>query len=237
MTQPFSFNSIGTVKSPYKEKFAVPRQPGLVTAAKGEIVLNKKHFSLNSVRELETFSHIWVIFVFHETLNQGWKECIRPPRLGGNKKVGVFASRSTYRPNPIGMSVVTLEKVEQRNKHVILHISGLDLVDKTPVIDIKPYIQYSDKLEATQNGYAENAPLKKISVNFSQSALVSIEKLENQHANLQLLITQILEQDPRPAYKKYGEDKKIYGMNLFDLNVCWQFESVEQATVTAIEKI
>jgi len=251
-----SLNYIGKVSSPYKEKFAIPRQPGLVSAAKGNITLINDANSPELVRGLEAFSHIWVIFVFHGTQEQGWKPLVRPPRLGGNTKVGALATRSTFRPNPIGMSVVKLDSIETINnsrngkntKNVILNISGLDLLDGTPILDIKPYIPYSDALIEAQAGYAQEPPEQTVTVTFSDLAKLALQKLSGQkikpksskemYPELELLIIQVLEQDPRPAYKQNKQNKqddKIYGMLIYNLNIQWQFSSLTQITVTTID--
>jgi len=141
---------IGFVQSCFKEKFATPRQPGLADAAKGVIELIPPFNLPESVEGLEDCSHIWLQFVFHECMNQGWKPKVRPPRLGGNKKMGVFATRATHRPNALGLSVVKLDGIECTDDQVRLHISGLDLIDGTPILDIKPYIPYSDAIENAQ---------------------------------------------------------------------------------------
>ena len=135
----FDFSSIGFISSCYKEKFGIPRQPGLVKSATTELHLNKQ-FSEESVRGLEGFSHLWIHFVFHKTLQQGWHSMVRPPRLGGNAKIGVFASRSPYRPNALGLSVVELLSIEQQQSGIVLQLGGCDLLDKTPVLDIKPIV-------------------------------------------------------------------------------------------------
>jgi tRNA-Thr(GGU) m(6)t(6)A37 methyltransferase TsaA len=230
-----TLHPIGIVNSPYKEKFAIPRQPGLVNAAKGTITLLNEVNNIDSVRELEQFSHIWLLFIFHGTQNQGWKPLVRPPRLGGNKKVGVLASRSTFRPNPIGMSVVKLDKVEHMERGVIIHISGLDLLDQTPIVDIKPYIPYSDALENSLAGFAQQEPQVKLKVTFAIQAHKALEKMRSDLPDLTLLIEQVLAQDPRPAYKQKHVDDKIYGMRLYDLNIQWRminFDKVEVVKVT-----
>ena len=127
----FNFSPIGFISSCYKEKFGIPRQPNIVPAATAELILNKE-FGEESIRGLEGFSHIWINFIFHKTPKQGWKQMVRPPRLGGNTKVGVFASRSTFRPNPLGLSVVELLDIEIIDSRVVLHLAGCDLLDKTP---------------------------------------------------------------------------------------------------------
>lgn len=229
-----TLHPIGIVNSPYKEKFAIPRQPGLVSAAKGSITLFNEINAIDCVRDLKQFSHIWVIFVFHGTQAYGWKPLVRPPRLGGNKKIGVLASRSTFRPNPIGMSVVKLEKVETNARETTLHISGLDLLDKTPIVDIKPYIPYSDSIANANAGFAQQQPHTSLTVVFSKSALQAITKYNSALPDLPLLIEQVLSQDPRPAYKQNKVDDKIYGMRLYDLNILWRMLNVETIEVTNI---
>ena len=235
-----SLDYIGKVSSPYKEKFAIPRQPGLVSAAKGSITLIGDANTPDIVRGLEAFSHLWVIFVFHATQAQGWKSLVRPPRLGGNKKIGALATRSTYRPNPIGMSLVKLDHIEiistAEKKNVTLNISGHDLLDGTPIIDLKPYIPYSDANIDAVASYAQFAPKKEISVTFSHLATLALQKLDKTYPELKIFITQILEQDPRPAYKQKKHDDKVYGMSLYNLNIQWQLTSLSSITVINIEK-
>jgi len=232
-----SLNPIGIANTPYKEKFAIPRQPGLVSSAKGTVKLLGSVNNIDSVRELEQFSHIWLLFIFHGTEDQGWKPLVRPPRLGGNKKMGVLATRSTFRPNPIGMSVVKLDKLEIDNQDVILHISGMDLLDQTPIVDIKPYIPYSDSLPNANAGFAQTGPEISLTVAFSEQAQLALATLNTEFPELSLLIKQVLAQDPRPAYKKNKNDDKIYGMNLYNLNIQWQMLSLEEIEVIQINAI
>jgi len=229
-----TLNPIGIVNSPYKEKFAIPRQPGLVNAAKGYVQLTGAANNIDAVRELKQFSHIWLLFVFHGTQKQGWKPLVRPPRLGGNKKMGVLATRSTFRPNPIGMSVVKLDDIAVVNQNVILHISGLDLLDQTPIVDIKPYIPYCDAIPDANAGFAQTEPEINLSVNFSEQAKLSLQALKNKHPDLTLFITQVLSQDPRPPYKKKSTDNKVYGMNLYNLNIQWKMLDTENINVINI---
>jgi len=232
-----TFNYIGHVLSPFKEKFAIPRQPGLVNAAQGKVVLTGDANNADLVKELSQFSHIWLLFIFHGTQTQGWKPLVRPPRLGGNKKMGVLATRSTFRPNPIGMSVVKLLSIEVKNQQVILHISGLDLLDKTPIVDIKPYVPYSDALPDAQAGFAQAPPAINLSVVFSDSAQLALKEFSEKWPELAPLIEQVLAQDPRPAYKQGKNDEKIYGMTLYDLNIEWQMQNLTSLLVTKISKI
>ena len=240
MTDSFHFNVIGTVESPYKEKFAIPRQPGIVTAAQGQIRLTGSANNADLVRGLSQFSHIWLIFVFHGTQAQGWKPLVRPPRLGGNKKLGVLATRSTFRPNPIGMSVVKLDRIElQKTEHqgsqVILHISEFDLLDGTPIVDIKPYVPYADIIADAQGGYAHRQPTSNIQITFTALALTVIEKHSSSTPKLRQLIEQVLSQDPRPAYKQKQTDDKVYGMSLYQFNIQWQFDDSHSIKVISVE--
>lgn len=233
-SQVFEFTTIGVIKSPYQEKFAIPRQPNLVTAAKGQVVLIGDANSDELVRDIEQFSHLWLVFVFHGTQRQGWKPLVRPPRLGGNVKTGVLATRSTFRPNPIGMSVVKLDKVITQKQQTILHISGLDLLNGTPIIDIKPYVPYSDAIIDAKAGFAQQQPDNSLSVVFSDQAQADLSQFEQRDSELALLITQVLKQDPRPAYKQGKIDDKIYGMSLYDLNIQWQLTSLTNVIVLNI---
>lgn len=235
-----NINPIGIVNSPYKEKFAIPRQPGLVDAAKGTIALLNDVNTLDSVRGLEQFSHIWLLFVFHGTQAQSWKPLVKPPRLGGNKKIGVLATRSTFRPNPIGMSVVKLDSIEIVKQNIILHISGMDLLDQTPIIDIKPYISYSDALPNACSGFAQHQPHIKLNITFSKHSRQILTRLTQQRPELPLFIEQVLAQDPRPAYKKNKLDEKVYGMHLYNLNIQWRMvdvETIEVIQITELPKI
>lgn len=225
---------IGTVCSPYKEKFAIPRQPGLVSAAKGYIELDSTYATPDSVKSLEQFTHLWVIFVFHETAKQGWKSLVRPPRLGGNKKIGVFATRSTFRPNPIGLSAVKLERIEIHSNRVKLHVSGIDLLDQTPVLDIKPYIPYADAITEASAGFASIPPASHKTISFSHEAETVLSQADKT-LELRTFIEQVLAQDPRPAYKQGKDDNKTYGVKLYHFNILWQVKSDEAFHVTDIE--
>jgi tRNA-Thr(GGU) m(6)t(6)A37 methyltransferase TsaA len=232
MTLPITLNPIGILHSPYKQKFAIPRQPGLVPEAVGRIELLAPYNHIDTVRELEQFSHLWLVFVFHQTQENGWNNLVRPPRLGGNKKVGVFASRATHRPNPIGMSVVKLERVYQDNKKLFIDVSGIDLLDQTPIVDIKPYIPYSDSLPGADGGYATCRPSSDMDVIFSDNAKAQLNDIAHKYHQLEAFIISVLKQDPRPAYKPDQNDGKIYGVDLYDLNIKW---SVNQQCTTVLE--
>ncbi len=236
VAQHFQFESIATIESPYKEKFAIPRQPNLVSAAKGKVIFTGLANNSELVRDIEQFSHLWLIFVFHGTQEQGWKPLVRPPRLGGNTKTGVLATRSTFRPNPIGMSVVRLDSVTVENKQTILNISGLDLLDGTPIIDIKPYVPYSDAITNADAGFAQHKPKPSLTIVFCNKAKRDLSQYEKHYSELALFIEQVLAQDPRPAYKQGKSDDKLYGMRLHDLNIQWQFSTLDTIEVLNITR-
>jgi len=212
---------IGTLHSPYKEKFAVPRQPGLVPSAKAELQMLAPYNDINAFNGLEEFSHLWLIFKFHKNVASGdvnkvWSPTVRPPRLGGNKRVGVFATRSPNRPNSIGLSLVAFHGVIQRDGQIFLSLSNIDLVDGTPIIDIKPYIPYADSIPT------QDAPDLTLTVQFLKQAMDQLATLPAQYQFLQQFIIEVLQQDPRPAYKKSKIDNAIYAMHLSDFNIKWQ---------------
>ncbi len=218
----FELASIGTIHSPYKEKFAVPRQPGLVTSAKGYIELLSPYDNPDAFAGIEGFSHLWLIFVFHQTMDAGWRPKVRPPRLGGNEKLGVFATRSTFRPNPIGLSVVEFNKMSTRDGRLCLELTGLDLVDGTPILDIKPYVPYADAINTASGGFAQHQPEEKMEVVFSSDAMAMVLQQQADYPSLHQLIMDVLRQDPRPAYKKGKNSSHVYGVHLLDFNVRWQ---------------
>ncbi|NRA55042.1 MAG: tRNA (N6-threonylcarbamoyladenosine(37)-N6)-methyltransferase TrmO [Gammaproteobacteria bacterium] len=230
----YPISAIGHIESPFKEKFAIPRQPRLASAALGIIRLAPDYSHPDTVRDIEQFSHLWIIFRFHQTADQGWRPLVRPPRLGGNKKTGVFATRSTFRPNSIGMSAVKLERVIIKNNQAALEVSGLDLLDGTPVLDIKPYIPYSDAIDA-EAGFAELSPDIEMTVEFSPQAQQVIAQ-QQQYPALAQLISQILQQDPRPAYKQNDGKLQQYGVRLYDFNIQWQVCGLH-TLVTQISKV
>ena len=218
----FQFEQIGVIRSPYKEKFAVPRQPGLVKSANGELHLLAPYNQADAVRGLEAFSHLWVIFVFHQTMEGGWRPTVRPPRLGGNARMGVFATRSTFRPNPVGMSLVELRGIRCHKDRVILELGSLDLVDGTPVVDIKPYLPFAEALPDASASYAQQAPQAEMAVSFTPETQAQLFALEKRYPHLKAFICEVLAQDPRPAYRKEEEAGKTYAVWLLDFNVRWR---------------
>jgi tRNA-Thr(GGU) m(6)t(6)A37 methyltransferase TsaA len=212
---------VGIIRTPYQQKFAIPRQPGLVNSAVGIIQFLPQFSDPNMLRDIEQFSHLWLIFQFHQTTEQGWSPLVRPPRLGGNKKTGVFATRSPFRPNNMGLSVVEFVKVVYQQGKLELHVRGMDLLDGTPILDIKPYVPYADALQAAKGGFAHSSPAL-MSVNFSVLAKQQILHFSTQYPELQTLITEVLAQDPRPAYRTDSELDKVYAMSLYNLNIQWR---------------
>lgn len=226
---------IATIRSPYKEKFAIPRQPGLVKSAIGEIIFSQQFNDPNYLRGIEQFSHIWLLFHFHQTADKGHTPLVRPPRLGGNQKLGVFATRSTFRPNAMGMSVVEFAGVSYQNKQLTLSVKGIDLLDGTPILDIKPYVPYADSIAHASGGIAHFSP-KLMAVSFSEQATQQLQKLASNYQDLQSLIEEVLSQDPRPAYHQESQPDKTYGMTLYDLNIQWQVIQ-QQNVILTIQKI
>lgn len=231
----FTFEPVGVIHSCFKENFGIPRQPGLVPEARAVLELLPPYNRVEAVRGLEGFSHVWVSFVFHTRLGTPWSPTVRPPRLGGNRRLGVFATRSPLRPNPIGLSAVELERVEAGPAGVLLHLKGIDLLDGTPVLDIKPYLPYSDSIPAASGGFAGEAPEAAFEVRFEPRALDSCAAAEST-PGLEALIRQILSQDPRPAYYGKGKGKREFGMRLFDYDVKWVVEG-EAVRVTDIVRV
>jgi len=217
----YQIHPIAILRSPFKEKFGIPRQPGLINSVSAYVDLIAPYNTSDAVRGLENFSHLWLSFKFHKN-NSDWKPLVRPPRLGGNKKVGVFASRSPFRPNSLGLSVVELKAVTCINKQISLEIACPDILDGTPIYDIKPYIVYADSIPSADSGFAAASPDKEITVVFNQWSLQKLANLDQKFGNmLKGLIIESLEYDPRPAYKK-ADDKNQYGIILFDFNIIWR---------------
>ncbi|WP_432468087.1 tRNA (N6-threonylcarbamoyladenosine(37)-N6)-methyltransferase TrmO [Agarivorans sp. Z349TD_8] len=212
---------LGYIQSPYAEKFSVPRQPGLVTAISTQLIFTAPFNDLDMLDEIEQFSHFWLMFAFHQNISAGWKAKVRPPRLGGNKKVGVLASRSSFRPNHLGLSLMELSHVERNTSAPVLHFKGGDLVHGTPIYDVKPYLPYSDSVIDAKAGYAQNQPRSELSVGWTDTAKQQALQL-NINTEQSLVIEQVLAQDPRPAYKRLKLDDKVYGVRLYQFNLRWQ---------------
>ena len=222
---------IGKIQTPYKEKFAIPRQPGLAKSAEGEITFFDAFNDPNYLRGIEQYSHLWLLFHFHQTADKGHSPLVRPPRLGGNQKLGVFATRSTFRPNGIGMSVVEFVAVNYQNNQLSLTVKGIDLLDGTPILDIKPYVPYADNIPQASGGMAQHSP-ELMAVIFSEQAKTQVKNLEPRYPALGSLIQEVLSQDPRPAYHQNSRLDKTYGMTLYDLNIQWQVINQQNVVLT-----
>ncbi len=240
----YTFIPIATLHTCFAEKFGIPRQMNLAAAATGRLVFHPRFSDTDAVRHLEGFSHVWLVFVFHRAMGNTWSPMVRPPRLGGNKKVGVFASRSPFRPNSIGISAVKLETVEHTGQGPVLHLSGVDILDGTPILDIKPYVPWADTITDATGGFAAERPSPGLRVVFSAAAREQSRQMADQIPDLAAIITQVLQNDPRPGYqsgfsaslpKNYDKIRyKTYGIRLFDVDVKWQVMN-ETALVLSIE--
>lgn len=232
---------IGYMSSPYREKFGIPRQPNLVQV-ESYIEMVEPYNDVLAFEGIEDFSHLWLLWQFHDnknntnTLNQEpkFRSQVRPPRLGGNQKVGVFATRSMYRPSPIGLSVVRFVRVEKHGKSVRLYVTGSDLLNGTPILDIKPYIQYSDAIADSVSGYAQDEPIRKMVVWMETAQLQQQYLLKLGILNKKILdeLEQVLSLDPRPAYQ--NDIERVYGMCFAELNIRFTVDE-NNITVIAVE--
>ena len=215
---------IAYIENDYKEKFGIPRQSGRAKSVLSKITFLKDFRSIDAVRGLEDFSHLGLIFDFSLVKQDAFSPLVRPPRLGGNKKVGVFASRSPFRPNALGLSCVKLEKIDLEDKDApVLYVSGADLLDKTPIFDIKPYIPFADCQTDAVGGFADENQNHKLEVVFAKNIKEQIpqDKL--------LPLIECLADDPRPSYQN---DDRLYGMTFANFNVKF---SVKETTLTVHE--
>jgi tRNA (adenine37-N6)-methyltransferase len=219
----FTFLPIGIIRSPFKEKFGIPRQPGIVPDARGVLEILPPFHQEAAFRGLSDFSHVWILFLFHGNPRAEWKPTVRPPRLGGDRRIGVFATRSGFRPNPIGMSAVELTEIRAGGGKLHLHLKGIDLLDGTPVLDLKPYLPYADCIPVAQGGFAPEPPRTDLAVTFSDEAEAVCLRKEREIPHLRSLLIQMLRMDPRPAYYARNPKKKVFGFRLYDFDVQWTF--------------
>lgn len=223
---------IAHIRSDFKEKFGIPRQSGLVEALRAEIVFEPEYRNADALRGIEGFSHLWLIWQFSQAVREDWSPTVRPPRLGGNTRLGVFATRSPFRPNPIGLSCVRLEGLRlDPALGTVLVVSGADLLDGTPIYDIKPYLPYADCRPEAVGGFAANAPEARLRVEFPE------ELLQNVPLDKRDALIGVLSQDPRPSY--HDDPTRVYGMSFGGMEVRFSVDggvlTVRSVNVTATQ--
>ena len=221
---------IGTIKTGFASKFGVPRQSGLVPELKGTVVFDPEYRNADALRGLEGFSHIWLIWEFSEAVRDSWSPTVRPPRLGGNTRLGVFATRSPLRPNPIGLSCVRLESIELNTPEgPVLHVSGADLMDGTPIYDIKPYIPYTDCVTDATSGFTGSVSMHTLNV-----IIPAQLEAKTKPQTLQAL-RGILAEDPRPRYQ--DDPEREYGFDYDGYAVKFKVPDSDTLTVTDIRRL
>ena len=222
-----SIQAIARMKSDFPTKFGIPRQSGLVDALESTIVFEPEFRNADALRGIEGFSHLWLIWQFSQAVRQGWSPTVRPPRLGGNIRMGVFATRSPFRPNNLGLSCVRLLGVEETREYgTVLHVGGADLMDGTPIFDIKPYIPFADCHPDATGGWIEDAPWQELDVEFPQA-------LQDMVPPAKLLgLVEVLRQDPRRAGSKH-EPHRVYHLAYAGLDISFTVDET-QLTVVAV---
>ncbi len=220
-----SIQAIARMKSDFPTKFGIPRQSGLVDALESTIVFEPEFRNADALRGIEGFSHLWLIWQFSQAVRQGWSPTVRPPRLGGNVRMGVFATRSPFRPNNLGLSCVRLLGVEETREYgTVLHVGGADLMDGTPIFDIKPYIPYGDAKPDALGGFTQDAGDFLLTVDFPSSLLERIPE------NKRDALIGVLSHDPRPAYQ--ADPERVYGLTFGGWNVRFR---VKDSTLTVVD--
>lgn len=216
--------AIARIHTDFPTKFGIPRQSGIIDSLQGRIVFEPEYRNTEAVRGLEEFSHIWLIWEFSEAVRDSWSPTVRPPRLGGNVRKGVFATRSPFRPNPIGLSSVKLERVEIDPKlGPILLVSGADLMDGTPIYDIKPYIAYTDSHPDAVSGFASKPAEYLLEIDFPETLLQKVP--ESQRGSL----IAVLQHDPRPQY--HDDSERVYGMAFGGIEVNFMVDKTQLKVV------
>ena len=218
---------IARIRSDFPAKFGIPRQSNVVKSLRSSIVFEAEYRSPDALRGLESFSHIWLIWEFSEAKKESWSPTVRPPRLGGNTRVGVLASRSPYRPNPVGLSSVKIESIEDHPElGKVIHILGADLMDGTPIFDIKPYIPFADCHPEALGGFAAEPPTGKLQV------IMDARTADLLPADLHASLKEVLAQDPRPSY--HHDPERIYGMSFGGFEIRF---SVAEDNLTVVDII
>jgi len=216
------FKPIGFIRTDFPEKFGIPRQGTVVSSLKGKVVFEPEFRNPDMFKGLEDFSHIWLIWLFSKNLDEDgrarWSPTVRPPRLGGNKRMGVFATRSPFRPNPLGLSAVKLERVEYTAEEgPVLYVSGADMVDGTPVYDVKPYVPYADSIEDATGGFTDTTDFNKLEVVWGVETDDIVRKDKKTFAQVKDNVELILANDPRPHYHNDPERVYVLGYGGFEI--------------------
>jgi len=210
---------IARIHTDFPDKFGIPRQSGLLSMLESEIIFEPEYRVAEAIRGIEEWSHLWLIWEFSEAKRDNWSPTVRPPRLGGNKRVGVFATRSPFRPNPIGLSCVRLERVERTaDKGTVLIVCGADMMDGTPIFDIKPYLPFADAHPDASGGFADAVYGAKLSVDFPEEQLVKLPESKREAAKA------LLAEDPRPAVRAY-DSERIFGFRFAGFEIKFRVEN------------
>lgn len=227
MTEKFEIEPIAHICTDFPEKFGIPRQSGVVPTLRGRIVFCPKFRNPDALRGIEGFTHLWLIWQF--SANTGWQPMVRPPRLGGNRQVGVFASRSPFRPNGLGLSAVEVEKVDWNTPQgPVIHVLGADLMDGTPIFDIKPYVTYADSIPQAKSGFVDEVVFARLTVEFPE------ELRRNFSPEQADTLTQVLENDPRPRVQ--ADADKVFGMPFAGHDVRFRVEGTVLTVVDVVEQ-
>ena len=241
-----TFKVIARIRSDFPDKFGIPRQSGLLKNLRSTIVFEPEFRNADALRGLEGFSHLWLLWIFSENVRDTWKPTVRPPRLGGNTRLGVFATRSSFRPNPLAMSCVKIEKINLTGENApSITVSGADLMDGTPIVDIKPYLPYADSVPEATGGFAEAVRFNKLEVDFTADAqavldgtgfATDIPEVSGASgvkfpAEKKAALVELLSEDPRPAYQRSAD--RIYGIRFAGFEIKFQVQG-DHLTVVAI---
>jgi len=223
-----ALKTIATIHTDFPSKFGIPRQGGLVNALKATVTFEPEYRDATALRGLEGYSHLWLIWLFSESVMDGWSPTVKPPRLGGNRRMGVFATRSPFRPNPLGLTCVKLEGVELSGPQgPLLRVAGADLMDGTPIFDIKPYVPYADCHPEATGGFTDGIRYERLDVDFPEALLGDIPPDKRQ------ALIEVLAQDPRPGYR-HGEASRRYGVAFAGYDVRF---TVEGNALTVVEVV
>lgn len=228
MPETIPIKLIARIHSDFPTKFGIPRQSGMIDSLRATVVFEPEYRNPDALRGLEEFSHLWLIWQFSQAVRKQWSPTVRPPRLGGNRRMGVFATRSPFRPNPIGLSCVVLDSVEQHpSLGPVLHILGADLMDGTPILDIKPYLPYADCRPEALGGFAPAPAGARLAVDIPSELLARVPE------DKRSALTGVLSQDPRPSYQH--DPERVYGMAFAGLEVRFQVEG-DRLKVVSVER-